>query len=199
MEMIGNGIVIDFGNSAFLRTDSTGEIPEMVDCQRQIGMSGFTDRLAVVPCFSSRKLRQVFLNAVSDLIEDHSTFGWACFAPCLFCCVGCIKCCINIGCIGTCDFTQNLTIDRGCVVEIAARLGLYPFAANEIAITFGKLRLYGAMKFYLVHDIPPKDNATPMAFVYPRWRGSWEESPTVDNMRDQCVSIMRHISKTNLV
>ncbi|ASV86218.1 hypothetical protein CES85_0224 [Ochrobactrum quorumnocens] len=53
------------------------------------------------------------------------------------------------------------------------------------------------MKFYLVHDIPPKDNAAPTAFLNSRWRGSWEESSTPMTMQDQCVSIMRHIGKPN--
>ncbi|OYR10663.1 hypothetical protein CEV33_2126 [Brucella grignonensis] len=54
------------------------------------------------------------------------------------------------------------------------------------------------MKFYLVHDIPPKDNAAPTAFLYSRWRGSWEESSTRMTIQYQCVSIMRQFGRPNV-
>lgn len=53
----------------------------MVDSQRQVGIGGFTDRLAVVPRFGSRQRGQVFLNPVGDAIEDERAFSRARLAP----------------------------------------------------------------------------------------------------------------------
>lgn len=81
VEVIGDRIVIDFRNTAFLSADDAREIAEMINRQRQVGIGGFADRLAVVPCFGSRQCRQVFLNPVCDAIEDKRAFSHACPAP----------------------------------------------------------------------------------------------------------------------
>ncbi len=52
MEVIGDGIVIDLADRAFLSADAACEIAEMVDGERDIRIGGFAQRLAVIPGFS---------------------------------------------------------------------------------------------------------------------------------------------------
>ena len=48
MEMIGDGVVVEFRQRAFLGADAAGEIAEMIGRQRHIGVGRLADRLAVV-------------------------------------------------------------------------------------------------------------------------------------------------------
>ena len=49
MKVIGDGVVVDLADRAFLGADAGGEIAEMIDRQRHVGGHGLADRLAVVP------------------------------------------------------------------------------------------------------------------------------------------------------
>ena len=53
--MIGDRVVIDFAQAAFLGAQAAGEIAEMIDGQRQIGSLGLADRLAVVDRLDRRQ------------------------------------------------------------------------------------------------------------------------------------------------
>ena len=77
VEMIGDGVVIDLADRAFLGADRAGEIAEMVDGQRNVGGHGLADRLAVVPGLGERKLLQIGFDPVGDLVEDLRAFGAA--------------------------------------------------------------------------------------------------------------------------
>ncbi len=48
MVVVGDSVVVDLGDAAFLSAHHAGEIAPMVDGERQVGMGGFADRLAVV-------------------------------------------------------------------------------------------------------------------------------------------------------
>ncbi len=112
MEMISDRVVVDFGNAAFLSADHTGEIAEMVDGQRKIGSGGFADWLAVVPGFGGSERRQVFLNPVSNAIEDERAFSRARLAPGILGGMRCIKSRFDISGIRAGYFAKHLTIDR---------------------------------------------------------------------------------------
>ena len=54
--MIGDGIVIDFGNAAFLRANDACEMASLVDNKRHVAMGALADRL---PIFERRDERNV--------------------------------------------------------------------------------------------------------------------------------------------
>ncbi|MCY1460385.1 hypothetical protein D9M71_779410 [compost metagenome] len=70
MDVVGHGAFIDFGSAAFLGADAASEIAEVVDRQRDVGVEGFADRLAVVPGFGDGQQFEVLLDTVGDL-QQH--------------------------------------------------------------------------------------------------------------------------------
>ena len=75
MEMIGDRIVVDLADGAFLSADAGREIAEMVDGQGNIGGHGFADRLAVVPGLGLGKHLQLVLHPLGDLHQDVGALG----------------------------------------------------------------------------------------------------------------------------
>ena len=55
MEMIGDGVVVDFRDAAFLGAQAAGEIAEMVGHERNVGIGRLADRLAVVERLDQRE------------------------------------------------------------------------------------------------------------------------------------------------
>ena len=70
MEVVGDRVVIDFGNPAFLGADAAGEVAQMVDGEGDVGRHGLADRLAVVPGLGERDQVEVVLHPVGHLVED---------------------------------------------------------------------------------------------------------------------------------
>ncbi|RMM93891.1 putative transcriptional regulator [Pseudomonas savastanoi pv. glycinea] len=70
MNVIGHGIAVDFGGAAFLRTQHAGEVAEMVGGQRNIGVEGFADCLAVIPGFGDGQDFEIGFNAIGNL-QQH--------------------------------------------------------------------------------------------------------------------------------
>ena len=66
VEMIGDRIMVDLADAAFLRPNAAGEIAEMIDRQRQIGALGFADRLAVVDRLDEGEKIELLLDPVGD-------------------------------------------------------------------------------------------------------------------------------------
>ena len=58
-----------------------GEIAEVIDRQRDVGVQRLADRLAVVPGFGDRDRLQVLLDPVGDLVQDHRPLGRRRLAP----------------------------------------------------------------------------------------------------------------------
>ena len=81
MEVIGDGVVVDLADPAFLGADRGGEIAEMVDGKRHVGRHGFADRLAVVPGFGLGQKLEIVFHRLCDLDEDDGAFGSARAAP----------------------------------------------------------------------------------------------------------------------
>ncbi|RML80644.1 putative transcriptional regulator [Pseudomonas savastanoi pv. savastanoi] len=71
MNVIGHGIAVDFGGAAFLRTQHAGEVAEMVGGQRNIGVEGFADCLAVIPGFGDGQDFQIGFDAIGNLQQDQ--------------------------------------------------------------------------------------------------------------------------------
>ena len=73
--MIGDRVVVDFGDGPLLRADAACEIPEMIDGQRDIRSLRFPDRLAVVDGLGKGEDVEVLLHPVSDLVQNAGTHG----------------------------------------------------------------------------------------------------------------------------
>ena len=73
--MIGDRVVVDLAQAAFLGAHAAGEVAKMIDRQRQIGCLGLADRLPVVDRLDRSKGFQLFLHPVGDLVENARAIG----------------------------------------------------------------------------------------------------------------------------
>ena len=55
VEVVGDGVVVDLADRAFLGADAAGEVAEVVDGERQVGGRRLADRLAVVERLDDRE------------------------------------------------------------------------------------------------------------------------------------------------
>ena len=69
VEMVGDGVVVDLRQRAFLGADAAGEVAEVVDGQRHVRRHGLAHRLAVVPGFGHRQHFQILFHPVGDAVE----------------------------------------------------------------------------------------------------------------------------------
>jgi len=77
VEVVGNRLVVQLGERAFLGPDNAREVAEVVDGQRQVGGQALPDRLAVVPGLGDGQGFQVGLYPVGDLVQDVGPLGGA--------------------------------------------------------------------------------------------------------------------------
>ncbi len=154
--MIGDGVVIDLRERAFLGAHASGEIAEMIDGKRNVGKGRLADRLAVVDGLDRGEHLEVLLHAVGDLVEDFGAFGGRGVAPGLLGLMGGVERKLDIGGLRTGDLTHRLAGDGADIVEILAVDGRDPFAADEIvvAIAQGDPRIQG-LDDLVKHDILP--------------------------------------------
>ena len=138
MEVVGNRVVIDLRNRAFLGADAAGKIAPVVDGQGDIGGHGLADRLAVVPGFGQRQHIEIVLHPLRNLVHDIGAMGGAGMAPALPRRVGRIERQLNILRTGARNLTESLPGDRGDVFKVLAGGGLKPLAADVIAVTRAK-------------------------------------------------------------
>ena len=68
--MVGNGVAVNLAQAAFLRTQATCKVAEMVDGEGNVGIQRFTYSLAVVHGFGVSQQFQVLLNPVGNLEQD---------------------------------------------------------------------------------------------------------------------------------
>ena len=118
VEVIGDGVVVDLGEAAFLGADRAGEVAEVIDGQRQVGGGRLADRLAVVPGFGAREEIEVLLHAVSDPVEDQRALGRAGAAPGVLGGMGRVERGLDVLGVGTGDFAEKLAVYRREVLEI---------------------------------------------------------------------------------
>ncbi len=79
--VVGDGVVIDLRQRAFLGADASGEIAEMIDGERNVGEGRLADRLAVVDGLDRGEHLEVLLHAVGDFVEDLGALGRRGVAP----------------------------------------------------------------------------------------------------------------------
>ncbi len=70
MDVVGDRVLVNLADAAFLRPNAAGKIAKVVDRQRDVGVERFADRLAVVHRFGVGQQFQVLLDAVCDF-EQH--------------------------------------------------------------------------------------------------------------------------------
>ena len=73
MEVVSGSILVDLGDTTFLGAQAAGEVAEVIDGERDVGVQGFTDRLAVVDGFGIGQQFEVLFEAVGDLQQDVGT------------------------------------------------------------------------------------------------------------------------------
>ena len=70
VEVVGDGVLVELGEPAFLGPDAAGEVAEVIDRQREVGRGGLADRLAVVDRLDEGEGLEVGLDPVGDPVED---------------------------------------------------------------------------------------------------------------------------------
>jgi hypothetical protein len=134
VEVVGDGVVVDLAQRALLRAQRSGEVPEVVDGQRQIGVERLADRLAVVPRLRERKGFQVRLDAVGDLEQDPGPLPSGRLAPRGGRAVRRVERLVDVGFRRARDLAEGLAGDGRRVLEVLTAGRRNPFAANEIAV-----------------------------------------------------------------
>ncbi len=132
MEVIGDGVVVDFRDRAFLRAEHASVVTEVVDRQGHVGIGRLADRLAVVEGFDQGQGGEIVFDPVGDLEQDARTVGGGRAAPGVLGLVGGVERQFDVlgGRAG--DTGQDLAGDRRQIVEIFAADRGDPLAANEV-------------------------------------------------------------------
>ncbi|CAM2147310.1 hypothetical protein PT2222_10131 [Paraburkholderia tropica] len=134
MEVIGDRVVIDFGDAAFLRAHAAREIAKVIGRERNVGGQRFAQRLAVVDGFGHGELVQVLLDAVGDAIEDVGALGRRGLAPGGLGFVRGVERQLDVGFARARNRRERMAGDRRDVVEILAAQRRDPLAADEVAV-----------------------------------------------------------------
>ena len=160
MEVIGDGVVIDLGERAFLGSDAGGEIPEVVDSERHVGVCRLANGLAVVDGLDERQDVEVFLHLVGDLIQDASALRGRRLAPGFARIVCGVEREFDVFGRRARDFANRLTRDWREVGEILSAYRGDKFAADEIVVArLDNLPAFQLIHSYMLHGVTPPETA----------------------------------------
>ena len=134
MEMIGDGVGIEFAERAFLGPDDACEIAEMVDAERHVGGCRLADRLAVVPGLGLGQYGEVVIHRLGDPVEQNAALGHAGRPPGVLCGMRGIQRQFDVLGVRACHLAQDRSIDRRDVVEILAVNRFDKLAADEVSV-----------------------------------------------------------------
>ena len=132
--MIRDGVFVDIAQRAFLGANATREVAEVIDCQRDIGIERFANRLAVVNGFCVGQQLEIRLDAVRDFQQDVGAVRGGCLSPGVGGSVRCIESQFDILGARACNLRVHLTGDRCDDVEILILGWGDPLAANEVVV-----------------------------------------------------------------
>jgi hypothetical protein len=132
--MVGDGVVVDLRQRAFLGADAAGEVAEVIDRQRQIRRQRFPHRLAVIPGFGHRQHFQILFHPVGDPVEPAGPLRRRGAAPGVGGGVRGVQRLFDVLGAGARDFAEGFAGDRADVFEIFAFHRRDPLAADEILI-----------------------------------------------------------------
>ena len=111
MEVIGDGVIVDLADAAFLRADAAREVAEVIDRERHVCGHCLADGLAIVPCLAGGEQFKVFLHAVGDTVEHQGTLSDRRFAPGILCGMGRVEGEFDVRRIRPCDGADRLAGD----------------------------------------------------------------------------------------
>ncbi|SBL66097.1 Uncharacterised protein [Klebsiella michiganensis] len=134
MEVISHRRFINLRRASLLRAQAAGEIAEVIDRQRQVGVEGFADRLTVIPALRYRQIFQVGLNTVGNLQQQISTVLSRRFAPGVGGPVRRIKGEVDIFGIRTRKLPDVATVDRGGIHKEFSTDGFNKFTVNKVTV-----------------------------------------------------------------
>ena len=135
VEVIGDGVVIELRQRAFLGAQNAGEVAEVVDGQGDIGSQGLPHRLAVVPGLDDGDRLEVLLHAVGDLEQDVATIAGGHTSP-----RGCrgvrgVEGKFDVLGSASGDLAERLAVHGGHVLEVLALDGGDTRATDPVVIT----------------------------------------------------------------
>ena len=68
--------MINLTDRAFLRTDRSGKVAEVIDCKWDISRHCFPNWLAIFPRFSNRNHFKICFHAIGNLVQDNCAFSY---------------------------------------------------------------------------------------------------------------------------
>ena len=150
VEVVGDGVVVDLGERAFLGADAAGEIAEVVDRERQVGEP--SSRGSACRCRASRpspasrrfsSMRSAILLRIAARSAGE-VLPQASLAACAASSASSMSSAVRAG-----DLAQRLAGDRRQVVEILPAHRRHPFAADEVVVA----RPQGHARFQGIDDL----------------------------------------------
>ena len=120
VNVIRHGVAVDLGSAAFLGAQAAGEVAEVVDRQRDVGVEGFAHGFAVVPGFGDGQQFQVLFDAVGDFQQDQRALLHRGLAPRIGGGMGGVQGLVDVFGGGAGEFGNRLAGDRRDVGEVLA-------------------------------------------------------------------------------
>ena len=133
--MIGVGLRVDLGDRALLGADHAGEVAEVVDRQRDVGVERLTHRLAVLPALGDGEHLQVGLHRIGHRVEHRGALGRRAPPPRVLGGVRGIDGPLDVDRGGVRDLADRLAGDGAEVHAVAAAGRRDPLAADEVVVT----------------------------------------------------------------
>ena len=134
VEVVGDGVLVHLGQAALLRADRAGEVPEVVDGQRDVRVEGLPDGLAVVPRLRDRQHLEVLLHAVRDAVQHERPLGRRGGAPGRGGLPGGVEGGVDVLGRAAGDLAEHLARHGRDVLEVLALDRGCPLSADEVLV-----------------------------------------------------------------
>ena len=135
VEVVGDGVFVDFGRATFERAGGAGEVAEVVDGQWDVGGQSLAHRLAVLPRLGHGQHLEVGLDGVGDGVEDGGPLGQRRLAPGVLGRVSGVKGQLHIFRSRTGDLAEGFAVYRTDIFHVLTLDRCHPLAPDEVVIT----------------------------------------------------------------
>ncbi|MCY1175544.1 hypothetical protein D9M73_157870 [compost metagenome] len=112
VQVVGHCVAVDFGRTAFLGAYAASEVAEVVGSQWDVGVEGFANGLAVVPCLGDGQQFEVLFDTVGDFQQDQRARLRRGRAPGVSGGMGGVQGLFNVFGAGTREFGNQLAVHR---------------------------------------------------------------------------------------
>ena len=129
VKVVADGVAIDVAGAALLGPQATGKITEVIHQQRDIGIQGLANPLAVVPGFNIGQRLEILFDTIGNFQQRIGALGDRCFIQRL----------VQIGGSGPRHLTDHSSRHRCNVLEILPFKRRHPLSADEILIAISKI------------------------------------------------------------